>query len=247
MFAVGEETAAFDRLKTKVKQPMYGCDCYAYALVASGFGAHLVCEADLGIYDYAALVPVLLGANASVSDWNGGPLSINTHSTSKGRVLASSNATLHAAALAALAMPPGVKPGFVVKPHLQVLAPYLPPLDGRSATKHLLLDFNERTVPPPAHVTDAIITHIQSGTTQCYPAYGDINERIAEYAGVKPSQCMFTNGSDQGAYRRLASAMWRSALRQLTQLPYSTGPALHQVHKDLVQMTMPAARVSESL
>ena len=39
MFAVGEETAAFDRLKTKVKQPMYGCDCYAYALVASGFGA----------------------------------------------------------------------------------------------------------------------------------------------------------------------------------------------------------------
>lgn len=227
-----------------------------------------MCEADLGIYDYAALVPVLIGAGASVTDWGGAPLGIHTHAASRGRVLASSNAALHAQALAALAMPPGVQPEFVVKQHLQVrlrlpsphsapptaarlfpspphptnrvnsspspsppaialpfaplhqvlaasflpstpvppsppypsqvLAPYLPPLDGRSASQHLLLDFNERTVPPPAHVTDALVAHINLGTTQCYPAYGDINTRIAEYANVDPSQCMITNGSDQG-------------------------------------------------
>ena len=34
--------------------------------------------------------------------------------------------------------------GCVIKPHLQRLTPYLPPLDGRSANQHLLLDFNER-------------------------------------------------------------------------------------------------------
>ena len=45
-----------------VLRPLYGADCYAYALVASGFGADLVVEADLGLYDYCALVPVVEGA-----------------------------------------------------------------------------------------------------------------------------------------------------------------------------------------
>ena len=45
MFAAGAEAAAFGRLRGAVKRPLYGCDCYAYALVASGFGPHLVCEA----------------------------------------------------------------------------------------------------------------------------------------------------------------------------------------------------------
>jgi len=120
------------------------------------------------------------------------------HGETRGRVLAACNEALHAAALAQLSPPEGSSAGCVIKPHLQRLTPYLPPLDGRSANQHLLLDFNERTVPPPPHVTSAITAHVASGTTQQYPQYGDINERIAAYAGVPPSQCMFTNGSDQG-------------------------------------------------
>jgi len=86
----------------------------------------------------------------------------------------------------------------VIKPHLRDLAPYLPPLDGRNAQEHLLLDFNERTVPVGGHVIEALKEHLDTRGLQCYPAYGDLNEQIAAYTGVSKEQCMFTNGSDQG-------------------------------------------------
>jgi inositol-phosphate phosphatase/L-galactose 1-phosphate phosphatase/histidinol-phosphatase len=44
MFADGVEADRFAALRALVKRPLYGCDCYAYALVASGFGADLVVE-----------------------------------------------------------------------------------------------------------------------------------------------------------------------------------------------------------
>merc|ERR1712194_144181 len=82
--------------------------------------------------------------------------------------------------------------------HLSDLAPYKPPLDGREPTQHLLLDFNERTVPAPKHVIDALHSYIDGGRLQCYPAYAELNDKIAAYAGVPAEECMFTNGSDQG-------------------------------------------------
>lgn len=102
MFAEGEEADAFARVRDAVKRPLYGCDCYAYALVASGFGADLVVEADLGLYDYAALVPVLLGGGGCMTDWNGDDLTIAHHEASKGRVVATANAGLHKEALSLL-------------------------------------------------------------------------------------------------------------------------------------------------
>ncbi|KAK4378323.1 hypothetical protein RND71_000185 [Anisodus tanguticus] len=51
---------AFDRVRSKVKVPLYGCDCYAYALLASGFP-----------YDFLALVPVIEGAGGTITDWPG--------------------------------------------------------------------------------------------------------------------------------------------------------------------------------
>ena len=59
MFAAGHEAGRFAAMCAAVKRPLFGADCYAYALVASGFGADLVVEADLGLYDYCALVPVV--------------------------------------------------------------------------------------------------------------------------------------------------------------------------------------------
>jgi inositol-phosphate phosphatase/L-galactose 1-phosphate phosphatase/histidinol-phosphatase len=56
MFHEGEERCKFNEMCTAVKRPLYGADCYAYAILASGFGAELVVEADLGLYDYCALV-----------------------------------------------------------------------------------------------------------------------------------------------------------------------------------------------
>ena len=96
MFAQGSEARGFASLRSCVKRTLYGCDCYAYALCASGF-VDLVCEADLLPYDYLALVPVLEGAGAVISDWDGRPLTLANHSKSKGRVIAAANAELHVA------------------------------------------------------------------------------------------------------------------------------------------------------
>lgn len=89
---------AWDRIAARVKRPRYGCDCYAYGLLASGF-VDLVVEAGLKPYDYAALVPVIEGAGGVMTDWSGQPLTIH----SEGRVCAAGDARVHAEALGVLA------------------------------------------------------------------------------------------------------------------------------------------------
>ncbi|KAK3420975.1 hypothetical protein EUGRSUZ_G01697 [Eucalyptus grandis] len=61
---------AFARVRSKVKVPLYGCDCYAYALLASGF-VDLVIESGLKPYDFLALIPVIEGAGGIITDWKG--------------------------------------------------------------------------------------------------------------------------------------------------------------------------------
>lgn len=80
---IGYEALLFRRLSKQVKNVVYGADCYAYALLASGC-AHLVVEADLKPWDFMALVPVVSGAGGYIAGWNG--LSLSLHS--EGRVIA---------------------------------------------------------------------------------------------------------------------------------------------------------------
>ena len=88
----------WDRIAARVKRTRYGCDCYAYALLASGF-VDVVVEAGLKPYDFAALVPVIEGAGGIMTDWSGEPLTI----ASAGRVCAAGDARVHAEALRVLA------------------------------------------------------------------------------------------------------------------------------------------------
>ena len=69
--------------KTDHKRMVMGGDCYNYAMLASG---HLdaVCESNLKLHDWAALVPVVEGAGGTMADWNGDPL----HTGSTGHVIA---------------------------------------------------------------------------------------------------------------------------------------------------------------
>ena len=69
--------------KTDHRRMVMGGDCYNYALLASGH-IDVVCEANLKLHDWAALVPVIKGAGGTVCDWNGEPL----HAGSDGHVLA---------------------------------------------------------------------------------------------------------------------------------------------------------------
>jgi histidinol phosphatase-like enzyme (inositol monophosphatase family) len=99
MFAGADETR-FVRLKNAVKLAMYGGDCYAYGLLASGF-IDLVAEAGLKIFDYFPLVPVIEGAGGTITDWDGKALGLASGS----RVVAAGDAAAHAAALKMLSSP----------------------------------------------------------------------------------------------------------------------------------------------
>ncbi|MDB5695694.1 MAG: histidinol phosphate phosphatase [Sphingomonas bacterium] len=85
----GDEVDGYMRLALAVaggnlrQGPVYGGDCYNYALIASG-QLDLVCEAGLALHDFAALVPVVEGAGGRMCDWQGDPLS----AASAGQVLA---------------------------------------------------------------------------------------------------------------------------------------------------------------
>lgn len=93
----GGDRAKVDAVLREVKSRRYGGDCYAYALLASGH-VDLVIEAQLKIYDFMALVPVVENAGGVMTDWNGKPLTRE----SGGHVVAAATAELHAAAVAHL-------------------------------------------------------------------------------------------------------------------------------------------------
>ena len=98
MFAAGSERAAFERVQSAVRYPLFGGDCYAYGLLAMGF-ADLVVEADLDAHDFMALVPVIEGAGGVMTDWQGRPL----NAASDGRVVAAGDPRVHERVLKLLA------------------------------------------------------------------------------------------------------------------------------------------------
>lgn len=77
------------------------------------------------------------------------------------------------------------------------MTPYSPPIEGRTARDFLRLDFNERTRPPHPIVQEAVREYAARGDFQIYPEYGDLNEVIAKFAGVRPEEIIPTVGGDQ--------------------------------------------------
>jgi histidinol phosphatase-like enzyme (inositol monophosphatase family) len=102
MFQKSDYVRFFDGLVANVWQIVYGCDSYAYGLLAAGH-LDLVAEADLKPWDFMALVPIVTGAGGVITDWNGHALDLH----SDGHVLAAANEELHEHAIAALRYPLG--------------------------------------------------------------------------------------------------------------------------------------------
>jgi len=84
-----------------------------------------------------------------------------------------------------------------IKNRIKKMEHYKPPIEGRSEKNYLLLDFNERTIPPNQKIKRALKKFIDLDRLQVYPEYGDLEKKIAQYARVKPGQVMVTNGGDQ--------------------------------------------------
>lgn len=94
----GADEAAFARLTGAVRHPLYGADCYGYALIAGGWN-DIVVEASLQAYDFCACVPVVEGVGGVMTDWQGSKLTPG----SDGRVVACGDPRLLDAVLARLA------------------------------------------------------------------------------------------------------------------------------------------------
>jgi histidinol phosphatase-like enzyme (inositol monophosphatase family) len=69
----GENFEKYLSLCQTAKWPQYGCDCYAYGLMAMGW-ADLVVEQKLKIYDVAGIVPIVTGAGGFAGDWHLNPI-----------------------------------------------------------------------------------------------------------------------------------------------------------------------------
>jgi histidinol phosphatase-like enzyme (inositol monophosphatase family) len=82
----------FRRVESRVRLSRYGCDCYAFAMLAAG-NVDCVIESNLKPYDIVALIPIIEGAGGIVTSWGGGA------AAKGGDIVASCNAVLHDQAL----------------------------------------------------------------------------------------------------------------------------------------------------
>lgn len=78
----------FLRVEQEAKLTRFGCDCYAYCMLAAGH-IDVVIEAGLKPYDIVPLMPIIEGAGGMVTSWTGTP------PTGGGSVVASGNPRLH--------------------------------------------------------------------------------------------------------------------------------------------------------
>lgn len=90
------ERAAYDGVERAARLFRYGCDCYAYCMVAAG-QIDIVVESGLKPFDVVALVPVIEAAGGIVTTWDGGDPS------NGGRILACGDKRVHAEAMRLLA------------------------------------------------------------------------------------------------------------------------------------------------
>ena len=91
----GSEERAYRAVEGRVNMFRYGCDCYAYTLVASG-NADLVVENGLKAYDIGGLIAILESAGAVVTDWQG------NRPENGGNIIAAGSPQVHEEALALL-------------------------------------------------------------------------------------------------------------------------------------------------
>lgn len=90
------EQAAWWSLQESARLARYGCDAYAYAMVAAG-KLDLVVECGLKSWDIDGPIPVVEGAGGLVRDWEGRPMG-----QSGGRAVIAGDAAILAEALAVM-------------------------------------------------------------------------------------------------------------------------------------------------
>lgn len=91
----GPELGAWTQVMAAARLARYGCDAYAYAMLALG-RIDMVAETGLKIWDWSALIPVVEAAGGEVTDWRGEAVN------GDGRILAVGDIRIRDQALVAL-------------------------------------------------------------------------------------------------------------------------------------------------
>ena len=91
----GAGLLAYQAVESQVNLVRYGCDCYAYMLMASG-NADLVIESGLQAYDIGGLITVIESAGGVVTNWQG------DRPEQGGDIIAAGSPAVHDEALALL-------------------------------------------------------------------------------------------------------------------------------------------------
>ena len=68
---------ALERMKAATRWCVYGGSCMSYAQIASGC-IDVGIDVNFDLYDYIALVPVILGAGGAITDWSGAALTLRS-------------------------------------------------------------------------------------------------------------------------------------------------------------------------
>jgi len=92
----GEDERKYRAVEKTVRLFRYGCDCYAYMLVASG-NIDLVVENQLKPYDVGGIIPIIENAGGVITTWDGGRPEMG------GRIVAAATPALHRQAMELLA------------------------------------------------------------------------------------------------------------------------------------------------
>ena len=95
---LGDDLPRWQKVARLVRRNYWGGDCYAYGLLALG-QIDVIVECDLKPWDWAALLPVIVGAGGVVTDWQGKPPRVE----GDGRVIAVGDPALLPQVVAALA------------------------------------------------------------------------------------------------------------------------------------------------
>ncbi len=91
MFRTEEEKAIAQKCQEICQRTAFGGDCYNYLSLAAGWSSipMIILESDMQYYDFCALIPIIEGTGAVITDWSGNRL---THKSTQ--VLAASNSWL---------------------------------------------------------------------------------------------------------------------------------------------------------
>lgn len=84
----GDLLPKYQAVEKETRLARYGCDCYAYCVLAAGH-VDAVIEAGLKPHDVVALVPIIEGAGGVITTWDGGP------AAQGGAIVASGDRRLH--------------------------------------------------------------------------------------------------------------------------------------------------------